>query len=142
MGATALKSDSYSGARQWVGKDRLSEFISDPEAYKKPGFYGRVLHLQGNNLRIQVHGDEATATACSVVLHSEGCGPTRILGAGANRWGFVGENGSWRIQSRLRRGIRSEDFGLALLGEVGPSRRENRSTRNRASRAAFYVPSR
>jgi len=114
MGHSALEAEAFEHPQRWEGKDALRDFINDPTAYKKPGFYGRVMHLQGNNVQVRIDGDEAEVTAYSVVLHSAEGGPTTVLGAGSNRWTFRREQGHWRIRSRIRRPNGDPEFGATL----------------------------
>lgn len=86
----------------WQGKERIREFIEDPEMHMK--IEGRCMHLPALNLRIEIEGETATASSCSVVLVDSGGGPC-LHGAGLTYWAFTRDHGQWRIRSRRRYAI-------------------------------------
>lgn len=107
------------GRMIWEGRDRLREFITDPDSHHKPGFYGKTLHTQGNNVVVRVDGDEATVNSYSIVLQ-EIDGKTTLITAGANRWRLRRENGRWRIQERRRREVGEDDIPELLSATSVP----------------------
>jgi SnoaL-like protein len=100
-------------AGRWVGKRRLREFISDPQVHHSPGFYGHTLHLQGPNLAISIHGDDAVATGYNVLLHETFNVPT-ILRIGGNRWRFRRVSGRWLMAERRHRSVGETEFAANL----------------------------
>jgi len=95
--------------RIWRGKDELREFIQDPEAHHKPGFYGRAMHVQGNNVVCHIHGEEATVNSYSLVLHREG-DQVALLSAGNNQWQLRKVDGAWLIEERRRRHLGGDGY--------------------------------
>jgi len=103
----------YEAVTRWEGQKVLRDFISDPTAHHKPGFYGHSMHLQGNNLSITISGDEATAYSYSIVFHQQGPN-LNILGGGNNRWLLQRVNEKWLIKERRRREVGNPDTALNL----------------------------
>ncbi|MFJ3667422.1 nuclear transport factor 2 family protein [Streptomyces sp. NPDC090106] len=93
--------DPYEIVR-WEGLDQMRRFLSERTAQHDNGFYGRSLHVQGNNLAVRVTGDDAVANGYSFIFHQDG--PTlRLLSASLNEWHFRREAGRWKIRTRKRR---------------------------------------
>jgi SnoaL-like domain len=102
--------DAYgTGPRVWRGKDQLRSFIEDPEAHHKPGFYGRAMHVQGNNVVCHIHGDEATVNSYSLVLNRDG-DQVALMSAGNNQWQLRKVDGAWLIVERRRRHMGGEGY--------------------------------
>jgi len=109
---------AYASAVRWEGTEGIRGFISDPAGNHDPRYYGKVLHLQGNNLVIRVTGDEAVANSYSVVLFVTDA-ETVIRTAGANEWAFRREHGRWRYLRRTRREVGSSEFEKILRTTLG-----------------------
>jgi hypothetical protein len=93
---------AYPEIVRFEGKDRLREFIKDPEAHARPDYYGKSLHVQGNNLVVHLDGDHAVANSYSIVLRLGERG-TYLHAAGTNQWTLERHDGQWRIKERRRR---------------------------------------
>jgi hypothetical protein len=94
----------YKGVMVWKGKDELRQFITDPGAHHRPGFYGHSMHVQGNNIVTHIDGDQAVVNSYSIVLHDDD-GNLRLQSAGNNQWQLKKVDGQWLIQERRRRQV-------------------------------------
>lgn len=92
----------FAGVSRWAGHEALAEFIANPNAHHIVGFYQHSLHVQGNNVTIEIDGDEATAIGYSIVLQQTPTGISMVA-AGVNRWRFRRHESGWRISERVRR---------------------------------------
>lgn len=93
--------DPYEVVR-WEGLDAMREFLRVRTAAHDNGFYGRSMHVQGNNLVVRVDGDTAVATGYSFIFHQDG--PTlRLLSASLNEWHLRRRDARWLIHERKRR---------------------------------------
>ena len=102
MDVSAGRGDDPYEVVRWEGLAAMREFLSVRTAAHDNGFYGRSMHVQGNNLSIKVTGDDAVANGYSFIFHQDG--PTlKLLSASINEWAFRREAGRWRIQMRKRR---------------------------------------
>lgn len=93
--------DPYEVVR-WEGLAKMREFLAERTAQHDNGFYGRSMHVQGNNLAIKVEGTDGVANGYSFIFHQDG-GTLRLLSASINAWRFRKEDGRWKIQERKRR---------------------------------------
>jgi hypothetical protein len=93
-----------------IGKDQIRGFIKDPNGHSAPGFYGKAMHVQGNNVVVHVHGDEATVNSYSIVLHGDGSMTPKLLTAGNNQWELRKVDGRWLIVERRRRNLGDERY--------------------------------
>ncbi|MBM9464059.1 nuclear transport factor 2 family protein [Aeromicrobium sp. YIM 150415] len=106
--------DPYAIVR-WEGRDAMRDFLRERTAEQDDGFYGRSMHMQGNNVTIDITGDAAIARGYSFVLHQDG--PSlKLLSASLNEWAFRRENGRWLIQMRRRRMPGAPDAADLLRG--------------------------
>jgi len=92
-------SGAHGDSPEWVGRERIREYIDDPTMHMK--IEGRCMHLPALNLTVEVHGETATADSCSLVLLREQ-EATVVYGAGFTRWKLVRSDGRWRISERVR----------------------------------------
>ena len=104
----------YNKPQAWSGKEELRAFISNPDGHLHPDWDAKILHLQGNNVKIQIDGDEAVAWGYSIVLRAVD-GVSELQGAGASRWEFRREDGQWRIVRRVRRELGNAEFTSTLM---------------------------
>jgi SnoaL-like protein len=101
---------------RWAGKDELGEFITDPQRHRRPGFYGRSLHIDNLNTVIHIDGDRAIVNGYSLVLRATSQSPKPVLiSAGANEWVLRREDGEWLIEGRRRRDVGDHEMA-GLLG--------------------------
>jgi SnoaL-like domain len=98
-------SGAHGDTPEWVGRERIREYIDDPTMHMK--IEGRCMHLPALNLTVDVDGDTATADSCSLVLLREQH-ETIIYGAGFTRWTLVREPDRWRIRERVRVAIATD----------------------------------
>ena len=111
MDLTMGNVESYSGHRRWTGHDELRQFIGNPEVHHHPDSYGRAMHVSGNNLVIDIHGDEAICESYSLNIRKDPGGPGFVVfDAANNHWKLRRENGEWRIQERGRRQVADGDY--------------------------------
>lgn len=93
--------DPYEIVR-WEGLDAMREFLRVRTAAHDNDFYGRSMHVQGNNLAVRIDGDTAVANGYSFIFHQDG--PTlRLLSASLNEWHLRRQGARWLIQERKRR---------------------------------------
>ncbi|OCB22488.1 nuclear transport factor 2 family protein [Mycobacterium intracellulare] len=111
-------SSGYSGdpykVLEWRGKESLREFLMARSARHGDGFRGNSLHMQGNNLAIQIDGVDAVATGYSFILCHEDEVGVRLVSASINRWHLDKIEGSWRVRTRTRRAIGAPDSAAIL----------------------------
>jgi hypothetical protein len=100
-------SGTYGAVEEWRGTAALHEFISDPRVHMQ--IEGRCMHIPTANLRTSIHGDEATAESCSLVIVAED-GKKVLYEAGFTRWNLRREGDRWRIHRRVRYGIGTPGF--------------------------------
>lgn len=108
----------FATSERWEGRDRLHDFIADPEGRWDKTWYGNVLHLQGNNVVVTVEGDQATASGYALSVISRD-GKLEIIGASANRWLMDKSSGRWRIRERKLRAVSHPEFAAMILGDGG-----------------------
>jgi hypothetical protein len=87
------------------GKEQIRAFIKDPDGHSSPGFYGKAMHLQGNNVVVHLRGDEATVNSYSVVFKGDESMTPTLLTAGNNQWALRKVEGEWLIVERRRRNV-------------------------------------
>ena len=104
--------DPYETLR-WEGLAAMREFMSVRTAGNGDGFYGRSLHMQGNNVSITVVGDTAVANNYSFIFHQDGS-QLKIISASINEWRFVRLDGTWKIGQRRRRMVGAPDTAEVL----------------------------
>ncbi|MFC6236989.1 nuclear transport factor 2 family protein [Longivirga aurantiaca] len=97
---------------RWSGPEGLRAFITNPDGHQRPGFYGRSMHMHGNNSIVVVDGDDARATTYSLLLQRIG-DQTVVVGAGVSAWRFRREEGSWVVVERRR-----SEVGAAETAEL------------------------
>lgn len=114
VGSVMRDGKGYNGVVRFEGRDQLRKFITDPAAHK--AIQGRCMHVQGNNVRTHIKGDEATAESYSIVLYREG-DETYIRSSGFNRWILRRERGAWKIKERVRKAIGGEDYDKVLISQ-------------------------
>jgi hypothetical protein len=107
-------SGAFATPRRWQGPNGLREFITNPEGHQKPGFYGRSLHMHGNNSVIRIDGQEAVATTYSLLLQKVADGTVQILGGGISSWAFAKRGDRWFVVERRRREVGAEDTAAIL----------------------------
>lgn len=100
----------YPGVVRFEGKDELRRFIADPGAHHRPGFYGRSMHLMGNNVAMRVEGDRAVANSYSMTMQADPEQVVDILSVANNQWQLERVDGRWLIKERRRREIGSEEY--------------------------------
>ena len=105
--SSGYEADPYKVLR-WEGQDAMREFMSVRTAGHGPGFVGRSLHMQGNNLAVAVHGDTAVANGYSFILHQYGS-QIKLQSASINEWHLRRVDGRWMIVERKRRMVGSPD---------------------------------
>jgi hypothetical protein len=106
----------YGGATlRWEGQEQLRDFVANPAAHHKPGFYGQSLHLQGNNLAMRIEGSSAYATSYCLVLQNVD-GAIRIFGAGPQAWVLARTTAGWRIAERRRRHVGDPEMRTLFIG--------------------------
>lgn len=91
--------------RRYEGKERLRQFITDPNGHSKPGYYGKSMHMQGNNVVTHINKDEAIVNSYSVVLVGDGTSRPELYTAGNNQWSLKKVDGRWHIKERRRRNL-------------------------------------
>ncbi len=99
--------------KTWRGKTEIAEFINDPSQHSSPGFWGRSMHMQGNNVAVHIDGDTATVNSYSVVLVRGGSahlGAPALLTAGNNQWVFKKIDGAWFIKERRRANLGDDSY--------------------------------
>jgi SnoaL-like domain len=101
--------DGGSNVMIWQGKDQVRQFITQQGLHNQPGFHGRLMHVQGNNLVTHIDGDQAVANSYSIVLEGEN-GGVSLNSAGNNQWLFEKVDGRWLIKERRRRAIGDEGY--------------------------------
>lgn len=109
-------------ARAAVGADQILAQIADPSGHHRPDLYRHGLHLLGENLVVEIDGDEATASTYSLLVLKRDADLV-IYSASSNRWSLRRVEGAWRIAERSRRVIADEAFDEVLLrcgGATGP----------------------
>ncbi|MDT9592131.1 nuclear transport factor 2 family protein [Nocardioides zeae] len=99
--------DPYAIVR-WDGREQMKEFLAVRTAGHGDGFYGRSLHMQGNNLTLRIDGDVAIANNYSFILHQDGV-DLRLVSASVNDWRLVRRDGRWLISERRRRMVGAPD---------------------------------
>ena len=99
----------YEGVVRWEGQAQIRDFISDPKAHHRPGFYGNSMHVQGNNLVTHIDGSAAIANSYSLVLEGQGAG-VELISAGNNQWRLEKVDGRWRIKERRRRQVGDDEY--------------------------------
>jgi hypothetical protein len=101
VSATAKARAAFGGDEWvvWSDKEGIRRFIGHPQGHHRPELYGRSMHLQGNNLTTEIHGDEAVAHGYQVALVADETG-TRVLSAGNNQWQLRKADGRWLIKER------------------------------------------
>lgn len=104
--------DPYEVIR-WEGLDAMKEFMRARTAIHGDGFAGHSLHMQGNNLSVDVRGDEATAAGYSFILQQEETS-VRLVSASINEWSLRRIEGAWRIAQRTRRMVGAPDSAEVL----------------------------
>jgi hypothetical protein len=87
------------------GHEQIRGFITDPKGHSAPGFYGKAMHAQGNNVVVHIRGDEATVNSYSIVLRGDGSMTPSLLTAGNNQWEMRKVDGKWLIKERRRRNL-------------------------------------
>jgi hypothetical protein len=92
------------------GKDQIRGFITDPKGHSAPGFYGKAMHVQGNNVVSHIRGDEATVNSYSIVFHGDGSMTPKLLTAGNNQWELRKVGGRWLIKERRRRNVGDDRY--------------------------------
>ena len=60
--------------RRWEGSDELRLYLEDPEGLWDKSWWGNVMHVQGNNLKITIDGDTAQASGYAISV----TGPRRV----------------------------------------------------------------
>lgn len=83
---------------RWQGHDALLEFISGPG--HRAQLENGCLHLQGNNVRVQVTGDDAVAEGYSMLLNHDANGQVFVRAARISRWTMRRVRGEWKIAER------------------------------------------
>lgn len=104
--------DPYEIVR-WEGLSEMKRFLAERTAKHGDGFVGKSMHVQGNNMTIAVHGDEATASGYSFIVQLAGKG-AELQTASLNAWKFRKVDGQWRIQQRTRRMLGAPDTADVL----------------------------
>ncbi len=104
--------DPYALLR-WQGREAMAAFLTDRTAEHGTGFAGRSLHVQGNNLTVEVTGDSAVAAGYSFILHQDGTA-VRLVSASVNEWRLERRHGTWRIALRRRRMLGAPDTADVL----------------------------
>lgn len=106
----------HATSERWEGRDRLHDFLADPEGRWDKTWYGNVMHVQGNNLTITITGEDAIASgyALSVISRDRGL---HVIGASANRWHLRKAQGRWWIHERTLRAVGHPEFAAMVLGD-------------------------
>lgn len=104
--------DPYALVR-WEGLAAMKEFMSVRTAGHGDGFYGRSLHVQGNNLTIRIDGDRAVASGYSFILQQKDTG-IALISASVNEWDLRRRSGGWLIHMRKRRMVGAPDTAEVL----------------------------
>jgi hypothetical protein len=109
-------SGGQGNVRRWQGHEALREFITDTTGHQAPGFYGRAMHVQGNNVVTHIDGDDAIVNSYSIVLAGDPNGGPKIslFSAGNNQWTLKKQGGKWLIKERRRRHI-GDDWYITNL---------------------------
>jgi hypothetical protein len=104
--------DPYAVVR-WEGLDAMKEFMSVRTAGHGGGFYGRSLHVQGNNLTVRIDGNHAVASGYSFILQQKDTG-IALISASVNEWDLRKREGRWLIHMRKRRMVGAPDTAEVL----------------------------
>jgi hypothetical protein len=99
-GAIELRTNEGDGMR-FQGAKELREFITNPAGHSEPSFYGKSMHVQGNNLTVHLSGESAKVNSYSFVFKADG-NNFRPFSAGNNQWTLRKVGGKWLIQERRR----------------------------------------
>jgi hypothetical protein len=120
----------------WRDRDGIRRFITHPQGHHRPELYGKSMHLQGNNLTTEIHGDEAVAGGYQVALVADD-GGTRVLSAGNNRWQLRKVDGRWLIRERRAAYLGDDHF----ITNLAAAPDESAFTTNLNATADDAVPS-
>lgn len=119
MDVSVGRGDDPYEVMRWEGLDAMKEFMAVRTAGNGGGFYGRSLHMQGNNVAIRIDGDTAVANNYSFIFHQDGS-VLKIISASINEWHVVRVNGAWKIQERRRRMVGAPDTAEVLRATEAP----------------------
>ena len=83
---SARSRDCWAMSAAGRGHEALREFITDTTGHQAPGFYGRAMHVQGNDVVTHIEGDDGSRTAtrsCSLAIPTAGrrsaCSPPATI---------------------------------------------------------------
>jgi hypothetical protein len=98
----AIDISMWGGTIRWQGKQQLWDFITKPDGHHAVDFYGKAMHVQGNNVKIHIFGDNAIANSYSMVLVGAET-DVRLFRGGNIQWTLRKVDGTWLIkEKRLR----------------------------------------
>jgi hypothetical protein len=105
----------YATSERWEGRDRLHDFLADPEGRWDKSWYGNVMHVQGNNVEVTITGSSALASGYALSVISRD-GGLHVIGAAANRWELEKVDQGWLIRERKHRALGDPEFAAMVLG--------------------------
>lgn len=114
----------HAATERWEGTAELHDFLADPEGRWDKSWYGNVMHMQGNNLTIEISAGDAIASGYVFTIISRDKS-LQIIGASVNRWHLRKAEGKWLIRERKLRPIAHDQFAAMVLGE-GRTRADDR----------------
>jgi hypothetical protein len=97
----------------WDNREGIRKFITHPTGHHSPLLYGKSMHLQGNNLTVEIDGDEAIARGYQIAIVADEA-TTRVISAANNVWQLRRVNGRWRIKERRGAYLGDEHFTTNL----------------------------
>lgn len=117
--AANAKARASFGVGEWIeyeGHEGVRNFITHPKGHHSAALYGKSMHLQGNNLVTDIHGDEAVASGYQVAIAVDE-DRVRLLSAGNNEWRLRRVDGQWRIAERRGAYLGDDKFTANLTTE-------------------------
>jgi hypothetical protein len=94
---------------RYEGRDKIREFVNNPQGHHNPEWHGKRMHLMGNNVVCHIKGDEAVVNNYVVLLGRRG-EEIKIESAGNQQTTVKKVKGKWLISERRRRHIGGEGF--------------------------------
>lgn len=101
-------------ARATTGLGQIRAQIADQNGHHRPDLYRHGLHLLGENVVVDIDGNQATASSYSIMVLKRDSEYV-IYSASSNRWLLRRVDGSWRIAERTRRAVADDAFGEVLV---------------------------
>jgi hypothetical protein len=95
------------------GHEAIWAAITNPAGNRHPDLYGKGMHLLGNNVVVEVDGDDARATSYSFSFKRED-DRIVIFSASSNAWTLRRSGNAWLIVERRRSPMSDEAFARVL----------------------------